>query len=323
VRAASSSALAFLLLVAAAAPALAETPADAAFRRGREAFKAGKLPEACAAFEESQRLDPEIGTQFNLAQCDEKIGKVATAAQLYADVVAHDTNGSRKASAADLAAKLAHRVPHLHIELDAPPPDLAVILDGAPRGHELDLPVDLGAHALVLTAAGFAAVTVHVDVPSEGVTVPVVVTLAPVAALPPPVVAAQPQQPPVAAPPPIAAVEPERAGPNKLAVGAVIAGGALLAGGAVAGVLAHGKWSDAKAVCGSLACGTQMQLDQANSLGDQARSRAAISTGLVLAGAALAATGVVLWVRAPREHDTRVSAVAAPGLAALSVSGRF
>ena len=62
--------------------------AQALFDQGRNLMKDGKFDEACPKLEESQRLDPAIGTQFNLASCYEKAGKTASAWTLYLEVAA-------------------------------------------------------------------------------------------------------------------------------------------------------------------------------------------------------------------------------------------
>ena len=81
------------LLVAIAActvcrPATASDPATATmlFNEARRLVAAGRYPDACPKFEESQRLDPGIGTQFNLADCYEHTQRIASAWALFLDV---------------------------------------------------------------------------------------------------------------------------------------------------------------------------------------------------------------------------------------------
>src|SRR5262245_1711819 len=53
--------------------------AEALFREARAAMQSGDFDAACAKFEESERLDKAPGTVLNLAECEEKRGRVATA----------------------------------------------------------------------------------------------------------------------------------------------------------------------------------------------------------------------------------------------------
>ena len=66
-----------LALVAAGRPALAqstsEKAAQQAFDEGMKLLDQGKTADACPKLEESQRLDPAMGTQFRLAECWEKL----------------------------------------------------------------------------------------------------------------------------------------------------------------------------------------------------------------------------------------------------------
>src|SRR5262249_26584812 len=81
----------FLVLVHAPGVARASgndpAAAEALFREGRAAAQKGDWETACPKLRESQRLDPAAGTLLNLADCEEHRGKVATAWQLYRQVV--------------------------------------------------------------------------------------------------------------------------------------------------------------------------------------------------------------------------------------------
>jgi len=79
------------------------------------------------------------------------------------------------------------------------------------------------------------------------------------------------------------------------------------------GVIAHGKWSDAKAVCnGSTTCATQADADRASMISDDAKSKGNLATLFVIAGGLVAAGGVVLWATA-----------ATPGSVGVTLAGRF
>src|SRR5262245_43042215 len=57
-------------------------------REARKLMEKGHHAEACPKLEESLRLDPGIGTQFNLAHCWEQIDRTASAWGLFMDVAA-------------------------------------------------------------------------------------------------------------------------------------------------------------------------------------------------------------------------------------------
>src|SRR5262249_15438425 len=53
--------------------------ADQRLREARRLEQKGEVAQACAAFEESERLNPVIGTLVELASCHAHEGKLATA----------------------------------------------------------------------------------------------------------------------------------------------------------------------------------------------------------------------------------------------------
>src|SRR5688572_7702878 len=62
--------------------------AQALFEQAKALVAQGKVEQACPKFEESQRLDPGVGTQFNLADCYERTGRLASAYTTFMDVAA-------------------------------------------------------------------------------------------------------------------------------------------------------------------------------------------------------------------------------------------
>lgn len=283
--------------------------ADAAFKQGRDLFKAGKFAEACAQFAKSQQLDPAHGTLFNLAQCSERTGRLATAAAAYRELVAHDANAQRKATAEKRLQQLAPRVPKLVAKLMAQPDGLVLELVGdegtRPIGANVPVEVDLGDYNVVARAPGYATFTRHVKIDQEAQTITLGIALKPITSAP---VAAVPGK-------------PARSRRALIGIGAVATGGAALIAGGIFGALARSTWSDAKDMCGGTTCTTPAELDRANALGDRARTRATLSTAFIAGGAALAAVGAYLWITAPA--GTRIAPTVGEGGAGVAISGAF
>lgn len=326
--------VAALVALLALAPPAHASPADDAFKQGRDLMKAGKYAEACAAFGESQKLDPSLGTQFNIAQCEEKTGKLASALKIYRDLVQYDTNGVRKAAASDLAAKLEPRVPKLQLQLSAKPAGTVITLDGVECGACLtgNAPVDFGTIAIAVKAPGFAPATAKATIAEESKVIVVQVKLEPIArptgkpvVTPPPVVTPVVTPTPGPSPDPLVRTDAPPRSKRKLAAVITLAGGgAFLGTGIVLGVMARSRWQDAKDVCGgSTTCANDSDTQYAQDLGDSARTRANVSTVMFVAGGLAAAAGVYLWVTTPKEHALTVSASAAPGSAGVVLGGRF
>ena len=121
------------VLTAAAAVAAGDPTADRLFREGRALMKEGQLAEACAQFEDSQRLEPSVGTMLNLGDCRERIGQLANAWATFRaahDLAAqrHDRRGGEADRRAD---KLEPRLAYLTTEVRSPPAALVVQRDGA------------------------------------------------------------------------------------------------------------------------------------------------------------------------------------------------
>jgi len=290
--------------------------ADEAFKKGRELLKDNKFKEACEQFEKSQALDPQLGTQFNIAQCDEKIGKLASAMAIYRELAAKDANAARKAASSERVTSLAPQVPKLIVQIASAPAGLTVQLDGRAIAPNAPVELDFGDYTVVVHAGGFTDFTSKVHVADAGRSTTLVVALVPVA----PVVGHDTG---------IETHEPAPAGPapshrKTYAVATIAAGGAVAVTGLVFGVMARSKWNDATAICPASACASQADLDRANALRDSANSRATLSTVLVIGGGVLAAAGVALWVTAPSEqHAVALTAHPSGDGAQVTLSGRF
>jgi hypothetical protein len=134
-------------------------PADTLFRQGRASADAGDYPRACVAFAESLRLDAAPGTLLNLADCEEHVGKFASAwghfQRLQSVLPATD---ERWEIARERAAALGPRVPWITITLapDAPR-DARVFRDDTEMDAShlaVPLPVDPGPHSVLVVAPG-------------------------------------------------------------------------------------------------------------------------------------------------------------------------
>src|SRR5262247_3294211 len=131
----AGSALTTALLAASASRAQADPridKADQLFAEGK-ALMASNLIQACDKFEESLHYNPAaIGTLLNVALCDEKLGKVASAVSKFTEARDHakEQNLPEHVRAAeDHIAALTPSVPHLAIQLSEPLPDTSVLVD--------------------------------------------------------------------------------------------------------------------------------------------------------------------------------------------------
>lgn len=155
------------LTLSSAAGALADPPREAAgaaealFYEARALMKDGRFREACPKLEESLRLDRGIGTEYNLADCNESIGRLATAWSGFvsvAEAAKEQGQHDREQIARARARALEDRVPRLAIDvLPGAPRDLEVSRDGISvdaGSWGAPLPVDPGVYTVRATAPG-------------------------------------------------------------------------------------------------------------------------------------------------------------------------
>lgn len=153
-----------LFAIAAIAP-IAPAHAQSAEARQRfvdaEAlFASGKVAEACALFEESNRIEPSAGTLINIGICKEKLGKLGSALAAYEDALARAKSPDKKKAAADGVAALEPRVSRLTISVapGARVEGLAITRDGEPVARAdwgRPIPVDGGSHEIAASAPGY------------------------------------------------------------------------------------------------------------------------------------------------------------------------
>ncbi|WP_437971485.1 hypothetical protein WMF04_20210 [Sorangium sp. So ce260] len=140
-----------------------ESAAERLFREGRALLVEQRFAEACPKLEESQRLEPSLGTKLNLAFCHERLGNVATAWVGFQEaLITARTAGdaAREAFARARLDALEPRVPWLRVRVSAGGAGadrLVILLDGAaldPVAWDKELPVDPGEHVVAAAHRG-------------------------------------------------------------------------------------------------------------------------------------------------------------------------
>lgn len=131
--------------------------ADQLFAEGK-ALLASNLIQACDKFEESLQYNPAaIGTLLNVALCDEKLGKVASALAKFTEARDHakEQNLAEHVRAAeDHIATLTPSVPHLALQLTEPLPDTTILVDSRviARDAIADIAIDPGERVITVSA---------------------------------------------------------------------------------------------------------------------------------------------------------------------------
>ncbi|MBA3542530.1 MAG: tetratricopeptide repeat protein [Deltaproteobacteria bacterium] len=146
-------------------PQAPQTPkqaeADRLFAEGRDLLSKKQPKEACAKFEEANKLDPlAAGTKLNLGLCYEELGKYHTALRWFREAQARavesnlpDHEKAAKQHQVDLAAK----VPSIMIDFaGAAPVNPQVSVDGESikPGDFAHVEVDPGHHVILVRAPG-------------------------------------------------------------------------------------------------------------------------------------------------------------------------
>ncbi|HEY3816105.1 MAG TPA: hypothetical protein VGL81_02985 [Polyangiaceae bacterium] len=151
------------------ARALAET----LFFTARGLMEAGRYAEACGKLSESYRLDAAPGTLLNLAVCNEKIGKTASAWGEFRDSLAEARRGNRPDREKLATEHIAALEPELSYLTISVPPLVRVLRgieiqrNGVPlqsAAWDTDLPVDPGDVEVTERAPLYKPKTLHVTV---------------------------------------------------------------------------------------------------------------------------------------------------------------
>jgi hypothetical protein len=292
--------------------------AEALFAAGRASFDAGDYDSACAKFAESQRLDPAAGTLTNLAACNERRGRLASAWENWREALSLlRSDDDRRPGVEKRMAELEARLPRLVVRL-APgsPPGVQVTRDGValgPAAFDLPLPVDPGPHRVEVVAPARAPRVYEVKAEESRLSE---LTVEPGAPLPAKSVT----------PPPPARHDEAKAvnsGNSLRLVGYVTAGvGVVGIGvGTVTGLMASGKKQTIEESCTKHGDGYTCP-PEGVSASKSGKTLATVSSITMISGLALATTGVVLVLASP-SGGTEVTATILPGGAAIGGRGRF
>ena len=303
-----------MLVVLPPARAADKAAAESLFRAGKELMSQGAYAEACEKFRESHTADASVGALLNLALCNEKQGRTATAWATYreaAAMAARQRDDRRRRGALDLAAVLEPGLSTLTISVTTEQDGLEITRDGervvAIGGP---LPVDPGSHTLAATAPGFATWTTTVEVGARADRVTVTVP-----ALTPSALGAEATQP-----------EAGDGGPSWQTVSGVVllgAGAVGLGVGVAFGVLAAEGESDLAQpnLCPDKVCVPGEGTDALATV----KTQATVATVGVVAGSLAVVGGTVLLLLAPgaEQGDARLVPAVGPTQAGLALSGRF
>ena len=313
--------------IAHAAPSASEKAiAESDFEEARQLMTAGKPAEACPKFEESERLDPGMATEYRLGECYEAIGRTASAWIAFIDVAdAADAAKmpDRSKVARERAAKLQPKLARIAISPTTPElADLRVVRDGEEIKRSLwgtPVPVDPGDHNIEVTAPGKKPwrATVKAD-PSatQTVTVPALEDLGAATTTTTATTATTATTTSTTAPPPAGSSEPfDKPRPEVDAVPsskssqktyAIIAAAVGVVGIGVGGVLAlsaKSQWGDTAGHCNDAGVCDPTGIDARSN----ARSKGNLATVVMGLGVVAVAAGAVLWFTAPEEPEHKTA----------------
>lgn len=305
-----------LLLLSTSAFAQDTSRAQALFEEGRRLMKDGHYAEACPKLAASQRLDPGAGTLMNLATCYEKNNQLASAWAVFKEAASSSRASNHpdwETAARGRADALEPDLPRLTVVVpkEARADGLVVERDGSPLDPAewgAPIPIDAGNHVITAKAPSRKPWSAQVAIAGPKSVASIFVGVLENADAPPA---------PTVGPRPAGGDADANDGKTQRLLG-VIAGGAgvlALGGGAFFGLKASSTRDDALSNCNPQHQCTARGIE----LGEDSSSQATISTVFFIAGGVLLASGVVLYLTAPRSS----SATLASSLRATGLGGTF
>ncbi len=301
--------------------------AETLFDKGLKQLEANDLKGACRSFEQSQRVDPAVGTLLYLAECYERTGRSASAWVTFreASSLARELRQSERAEIGEARAKrLEPLLARLTIRVaDEAVADLTLTSDGVPVPRALlgvPTPVDPGPHTLVAEAPGYqrweqSIVIENTPQETEVIVPPLVANVVPEPASAP-VTSSPPETTSPAPPPPI------RHGVNH-APSWILGGVGLLSvsAGVLLSLRAHNLDDQAKEYCVNNRCFDR----QGETLSNRAQSMQLLSVIGFATGGVCLATSALLYVLTDDEESTAdaLTLEANPRFMGLNYRGAF
>lgn len=290
--------------------------ADALFAEGL-ALRDKDLDGACAKFRESLQLNPQaIGTLLNVALCDEKQGRIASALAKFSEARDRATEQQLPeyiAAAQEHIDKLAPDVPRITLRFVEPPlPETKIVVDEqvVPLAKIEQLPIDPGQRVVVVSAPGRVTFTKTVTIAvraRETIDIP-----------------------------PLAKSVTVKSSRRTIGKITVASGVGVTAIGVTLGLVARSRWNAQfePAIAGmpeSAPCIEDAVGRRCTEAGFQATNRArtygTVATVVGIAGLGAVAAGTYLWLTAPRptpaERQVGLVPTLTPESVGIVATGRF
>jgi hypothetical protein len=307
------------------ASAAQKAAAESLFDDGVKAMKAGHFADACPKLEESERIDPGIGTLLYLGECYEKTERTASAWATFREA-ASTAQAQGEAERARIAASRADRLQaglsKLTVRIapeTAQLSGLRVTRDNALIASTVfgvAIPVDPGKYHVVAIADGYEGYEADIEVAgnadSKTLDIPMLKaapkgapTVGPVASASSGL-SATTNPTDAASPAPSDTTPPQRTPDSGVRTAAYVTGAIGLVGlgvGSYFGVRAISKNSEAETHCPK---GALCDDAQGPSLTSQAKNAAVASNITMGLGAAFVVAGVVLYLRSEPKREARL-----------------
>lgn len=301
----------FVVVLLASSTAAADVDiakADKLFAEGL-ALRDSNLEQSCAKFEESLSYNPQaIGTLLNVALCDEKLGRIASAVAKFSearDRAKEQQLAEHLEAAEEHIAALTPELPYLTIRFGTPPiADTKILIDDhvVPMAKIERFAVDPGERVIVVSAPGRLPFQTKIMIAKR-----------------------EEKQVEV---PELARSVTVKSSRRTIGIITTASGAAAIATGVVIGIVAKGRYDDALKLCDTTRepahCPPESQTKTEN-----ARTLGNVGTVVGAVGVVAAGVGLYLWLGAPRSSEAReargVSIVphVSPEAAGLTAVGRF